>query len=166
MSDDIRKALKKAGLASEKDLRRTRHEERVRRTEMGAEGLAEEQQRREQERLAEEARKRQADRDRERAMQTRREEETRLGKLAGLLQEADVLGREGGPRRFFFELPDGAIVFVDVSESLARRLIQGDAAIIRATGVLSKEFSVVSGKAAKEIEQLDRARVLFWNARR
>ena len=166
MSDDIRKALKKAGLASDKDVRQAKHQDRLRRTELGTEGLAAERRRVELEQQAEQARRRQADRERERLLQARREEQGRLGKIAGLLQDADLLLREAGPRRFFFEMPGGEIVFVDVAEALARRLIQGDAAVIHAGGILPREFSIVSGKAAREIEQLDRARVLFWNARR
>jgi hypothetical protein len=166
MSDDIRKALKKAGLASERDVRQAKHQDRMRRTELGAEGLAAERRRVELEQREEQARRRQADRERERLLQTRREEQGRLGRIAGLLQDEDLLLREAGPRRFFFEMPSGRIAFTDVSETLARRLIQGDAAVIHAAGILPREFAVVSGKAAREIEQLDRARVLFWNARR
>jgi len=166
MADDLRKALKKAGLASEKEIRQARHQDRVRRKELGADGLAAERERLERERRAEQARRREADRERERAMQARHDEETRASRLAGILQDADVLPREGGPRRFFFEIPAQRIVFVDVSEGLARRLALGDAAIIDAQGILPREFAIVSGKAAREVESIDRKRVLLWNARR
>jgi len=166
MADDLKKALKKAGLASEKEVRQARHQDRLRRKELGEEGLAEERERLERERRAEQARRREADRERERDLQAKREERSRVARLSGILQDADVLAREGGPRRFFFETPSGPIFFVDVSEGLARRLALGDAAVIAAQGVLPREFAIVSGKAAREIEQIERARILFWNAKR
>ncbi|MFH1143194.1 MAG: DUF2058 family protein [Candidatus Eisenbacteria bacterium] len=158
--------MKRAGLASDKEIRQAQHQERVRRKELGQEGLEEERRRLERERQAAQVRRRDADRERERLLQQRREAQSRTARIAGLLQDADTLPREGGPRRFFFEMPAGPIAFIDVSEGLARRLVQGDAAIVAARGLLARDFAVVGGKAAREVEQLDRERLLFWNIRR
>jgi len=165
MTDELRKALKQAGLVSQKKLRQAKHRDRVRRKELGEEGLQAEQERREQEHRADLARRKEVDRERERALQAGRVEADRAARIAHLLQDANLLPREGGPRRFYFETPSGAIPCVEVSESLAQRLIQGDAAIADAHGILPVNFAVISGKAARQLATLEKSRLLHWNAR-
>jgi hypothetical protein len=165
MSDDLRKALEKSGLASQKKLRQAKHQDRVRRKQLGEEGLEAERAQREQDHRAEQAARRNADRARERTRQAQQAEAARAAKITHLLQEANLLPREAGPRRFYFETPAGTIPFVEVSEALARRLIQGDAAIADAAGILPAGFAVISGKAAAELAALEKPRLLHWNVR-
>jgi uncharacterized protein YaiL (DUF2058 family) len=162
---DMRDALRKAGLASEKEVRQAKHRDRVRRTELGEEGLARERAAREAAQAAERTHKKQEDRAREAAQKEARDREERRQRLATLLQENDLMGREGGPRRFYFVTPERTISFLAVSPQLARRLAQGDAAVVAAAPELHADFAVISGKAAHELSAIDPERILFWNAR-
>lgn len=163
---DLRKALREAGLVSEKQVRQAKHTQRVKRKELGEEGLAAQRAARAAEREAEAARKREADRQRNEAVLQEKATEGSRTRVHSLLREESLLEREAGPKRFYFALPDGLITFLEVSPGLAKRLTQGDAAIVGAEGVLKSEFTAISGKAAAELERLDRGRILMWNARR
>ncbi len=163
---DLQKALREAGLISEKQARQAKHKQRVTRKELGQDGLAEQRKEREAQRQAEQMRKREADRERNQAVIEEKATDGSRHRVHSLLREESLLEREGGPKRFYFVLPDGLITFLEVSPGLAKRLGQGDAAIVSAEGVLSSEFTAISGKAAAELERLDRGRILMWNVRR
>jgi len=162
---DLRKALKRAGVVSEKDIRRAQHEKRVERKELGEEGLEAERRRRDEELRAEQAQRQQAGAERAHEQRARKENEERRLRVEGLLGPSDLAIREAGPRRFYFAMPDGEIAFVDVSDALSRRLAQGDAAIIVGKGISERDFAIIPGKVATELEAVDRARILMWNAR-
>jgi len=165
---DMRDALRKAGLVSDRDLRQASHQERVRRKELGEDGLESERRRREEESRREEAERRAADRERERDRSReqglRRQPPTAASRkpLAELLRGGGLLPREAGPRRFYFETREGEIRFLDVSDGLARRLTQGDAAIVDTRGILSGDFGAVAKDTAREVLGLAPERVLFW----
>jgi len=162
---DLRDAMKKAGVVSEKQVRQAQHGDRVHRKEAGAEGLAAERGQRDTAYAAEQARHRRADAEREKGLRAQRETEGQRGRLGQLVRANDLSAQEAGPRRFYFALPSAEVAFVDVSEALARRLSQGDVAIVDGAGILERDFGLVSGKVAREIEGLDRSRILLWNAR-
>jgi uncharacterized protein YaiL (DUF2058 family) len=146
-------------------VRQAKHEERVRRTELGEEGLEAERRRHAEELLAEEAARKQAQAERTQAEREEHEAASRGTRLEGILRANDLAAREAGQSRFYFTLSDGEIVFVDVADTLARRLAMGDAAIVDGRGILQREFAIVSGKVAVELEAIDRSRILMWNAR-
>jgi uncharacterized protein YaiL (DUF2058 family) len=162
---DMKDALRKAGLVSQKQVRQADHAGRVHRQDVGAEGLAAERERRQAELEADLEHKRAADQARERDLQAQREQEAQRTRVEALLRDGNLMAREGGPRRFYFTDPTGQIHFLDVSPGLARRLQMGDAAIVDAAGVLSADFVAISGKAAHELRLVDRRRVIFWNVR-
>jgi uncharacterized protein YaiL (DUF2058 family) len=162
---DLRKALKQAGVVSEKDIRRAQHEKRVERKELGEEGLEAERRRRDEELRAEQARRHQAGAERVQEQRARKENEERRLRVEGLLRTSDLAMREAGQRRFYFAMPDGEVAFVDVSDALSRRLAQGDAAIIDGKGISEREFAIIPGKVATELEAVDRTRILMWNGR-
>ena len=163
---DMRDALRKAGLASKKELRQVKHRDRVRRKDLGKDGLAAEREQGEAEHRAEGEDKKRADRAREKDRAQHQRDEAVRTRLASLLQENDLSSREGGPKRFYFETPDGHISFLEVSPNLVRRLAQGDAAIVSAADVLRADFIPIPGKAAHELHRLAPERILLWNARR
>ncbi len=163
---DMREALRKAGLLSEKEIRQAKHRDRVRRKELGKEGIEAERREKEQRFREEQERKRREDQERQRLLEQQKAEEARRAALERLITEGDLLAREGGPRRFYFATKSGRISFLDVSDRLASRLIQGDAAIVECRGWLKREFTAVPGKVAVEIERLDPSAIVSWNARR
>jgi hypothetical protein len=162
---DMRDALRKAGAVNEKQLRQAKHGDRVHRKEAGVDGLAAEREQREAAFEAEQARQRREDAEREKAARARQEAEIRFGRLGQLVRAHDLSAQEAGPHRFYFVLPSAEVAFVDVSDALARRLTQGDVAIVDGAGVLERDFGLVPGKIAIEIGGIDRSRILLWNAR-
>jgi uncharacterized protein YaiL (DUF2058 family) len=162
---DLRKALKQAGVVSEKDIRRAQHEKRVERKELGEDGLEAERRRRDEELRAEQAQRQQAGAERVQEQRARKENAERRLRVEGLLPTSDLAIREAGPRRFYFAMPDGEVAFVDVSDAMSRRLAQGDAAIIVGKGISERDFAIIPGKVAAELEAVDRARILMWNGR-
>ena len=163
---DMRDALKKAGLVSQKDLRQVMHKDRVKRTDLGKDGLEAERREREAAFQKEQACKRAADRSREQTRESERELTAEQAKLSTLLRDGNLLTRDGGPRRFFFERPGGQISFLDVSPNLMRQLAQGEAAIIDCAGVLKGDFIAVPGKVAHELRSLASERIIAWNVPR
>ena len=163
---DIRKALRQAGLVSDKNIRQAKHKDRVHRKEVGSAGLAAEREAKEAAHRAEQARRKQADT----ALEEKRREQQEIAgqqtRLESLLRTRDISAQEAGPRRFYFELADGRISFVDVSVALVRRLAQGDVAIVDGDGILDRQFALITGKTAHELEALDPSRIIHWNVRR
>ncbi len=162
---DLRKALKQAGVVSAKQVRQAQHDDRVRRKELGEEGLAAERRQKDEAHQAEEAQRKSADAEREKRQRSEREAAARLARLQELLRSHDLAPRGAGPVRFYFTLPDERIFFLDVSDALARRLAQGDAAIIDGQGVLDRDFGIIPGKVAVELERIARQRIVLWHAR-
>src|SRR5262245_18562812 len=98
---NLRDELKKAGLLSDKDIRRVHQQEQQRKKDLGKEGVAAEAARRADEAGA--RAKAQADRDRELARQQlleRERKEKQARTRAGI--ERSFLADVGGPRRFHF----------------------------------------------------------------
>lgn len=162
---DLRKALKQAGVVSDKEIRQAQHADRVRRKELGEEGLAEERRRKEAEQLAAEAERKRADAERQKRERAAQESAGRTSRITGLLRSQDLSAREVGSARYYFALPGGEIAYVEVNDALSRRLAQGDAAIIDGSGLLDREFGIVPGKVAVEVESVARERILVWHAR-
>jgi hypothetical protein len=160
---DMRDALRKAGLASEKDVRQVKHRDRVRRKKLGQEGLAEERRQKEADHRARLAEKKNADQARETDRQAAKEGEQKQTRIESLMRGDDLMAREAGPKRFHFVMPGGQIFFLDVSPNLIKRLSQGDAAIVDARGILTSEFVAIAGKTARELRTLAPERILFWN---
>jgi uncharacterized protein YaiL (DUF2058 family) len=162
---DLRDAMKKAGVVSEKQVRQAKHGDRVHHKEVGAQGLAAEREQRDAAFAAEQERRGREDAEREKARQAQQEAQGQPGRLPQLVRANDLALQEAGPRRFYFALPSAEVAFVDVSDALARRLAQGDVAIVDGAGILERDFGLVTGKIAREIEGIDRSRILLWNAR-
>ncbi len=160
---DMRDALRKAGLASERKVRQVKHQDRVRRKNLGEKGIEEERRRKDAARADDQARKQREDRGREADRRRAQETDGRTSRLYSLLSNADLMAREGGPRRFYFEVRDGRIAFLDVSPPLAKRLAQGEAAVVDATGVLKGDYIAIDSKAAHELDSLEGDRIIHWN---
>lgn len=163
---DLSDALKKAGLVSDKEIRQKKHGDRVKRKKLGKDGLEAERRQREEAHEAEQERKREEDREREKQVRADKASAGGQSRLVSLLKDADLSTREAGPKRFFFQLPDGRITFLDVAPGLVRRLAQGDTAILDSRELLPRDFAIVTGKVATEVERMEPGRILLWNARR
>jgi uncharacterized protein YaiL (DUF2058 family) len=158
---DLRDQLRKAGLATEKQLRQAKHQERIHATEIGHKGL-EAERRIEEERLRSEAQARKLA-DRARADERKRIErdEAAQARLAQLIRGGWIREATAGSRRFFFTTRSGRISYLDVSDIALRKLTSGSAAIIETCGHVRGEYCVVTDRAAAEIAQLRGEIVLF-----
>lgn len=160
---DMKDALRKAGLVSEKQARRAAHEKRVRRKELGADGLSAEREHKEATYRAEQEARRRAD---QAAAAAHREEQAarqQHERLAQLITGQDELPQHRGTRRFSFVAEAKHIRSVDVSDLMLRRLIQGDAAIVAAAGFVRGDYAILPAKAARALRQLAPDRILHWN---
>lgn len=160
---DLRDQLRKAGLVSEKQLRQAKHQERLHAAELGHAGLeAERREREERERKEAEAR-REAARAREEERRRARQEEGSARRVEQLIRSCCLLDATSGTRRFFFETQDGMIRFLDVSDSGARKLATGSAAIVETRGMVRGEYCVIDARAAAELAAIDPRIFCFWN---
>ncbi len=150
---DMREALRKAGLVSEKQARQAKHKQRVHRKSVGHKGLDEERRQKE----AEHAEEASAKRDRDRKLEQERIDQARdvEGKVdpKSLVTQGIIRGAMGGPKQYFFTLPGGQITFLELSDSGFKRLIDGSAAIVESHGASRQAYCVVDPSAAETLEQ-------------
>ncbi len=162
---DLRDQLRKAGLVSDKQVRRAKHEERLHASEVGHKGI-------EAERLAEEERlraeaeeRRKADKARAEELKRRQAESEAHDRLAATIRGGWIREATAGSRRIFFETRTGRITFLDLSDSAVRWLSSGRAAIVETCGFVRGEFCVVTDRSAATIRQ-DRPEIIrLWGDR-
>ena len=160
---DMRDALRKAGLVSEKQARQSKHQKRLHRKEVGDDGLAEEKRRKDEEFRTEQDAKRAKDR----ALEEKKAEEARevSGKvdLVGLIRSGLVSGATPGPKQYFFTLPGGRITYLEVNDGGGRRFASGSAAIVRSEGAVRGEYCVVDVRTAELLSKEAPELVLEWS---
>ena len=160
----LRDEMLKKGLTTDKRARAVIHEEKARQKQLGPEQVALEREARAAEAAREEAERRAHDRELEaerRAREVEERAENRVDSLirAGLLREGTA-----GTRRFYFITRENTVSFVEISDTAARSLTDGRAAIVESGGLVRADFCLVAAEQAAEIARLDRERVRFWNA--
>jgi uncharacterized protein YaiL (DUF2058 family) len=160
---DLRDQLRKAGLVSDKQVRRAKHEERVHATQVGHEGIEAEKRAAEERLRAEAEERRQADKARAEEQKRRQAEAEERERLATLIRGGWIREATAGSRRFFFETRTGRITFLDLADSSARRLASGRAAIVESCGFVRGEFCVVTDKAAAGIRQAHPEIIRVWS---
>ncbi|MEM7206013.1 MAG: DUF2058 family protein [Planctomycetota bacterium] len=146
----LRDQLKKAKILSEKEARRLAHEERVRRKEVGREGLEQE----EKARQAELAKQRDQERERSRATQQEVEAQRRLAAEVAACQdilERDMVRPRGSGARWYFQLADGRLPYFEVDESLRFQLQSGAFWIVCRGVVESHAYGLLPADLAKRV---------------
>jgi uncharacterized protein YaiL (DUF2058 family) len=127
----FRDQLKKANLISKKDEKRLAHEERVTRKEVGREEL----ERQAAARRDELGRLRDAEREKTRELQAELDRDrTARAELAAcreLLEREARAPARGGGMRWFFELPDGTMPFLSLTETDRLQLAGGQLCVVR-----------------------------------
>lgn len=163
---DLRDQLRKAGLVSDKQVRRAKHEERVHAKQVGHDGVEAERQA-EEERLRTEAEaRRKADKARAEEQKKQQQEADARERLASLIRGGWIREATAGSRRIFFETRTGRITFLDLSDSAVRNLSRGRAAIIETGGLVRGEFCVVTDRAAEGIRQSQPEIIRLWSEER
>jgi uncharacterized protein YaiL (DUF2058 family) len=158
---DLRDQLRKAGLASEKQVRQAKHQERIHATEVGHAGLEAERRSQEERLRAEVEARKKADRAREEERKRREREGSAQERLSQLIRGGWMREATAGSRRFFFATPSGRISYLDLTDVAVRRLQSGSAAIAATCGEARGEYCVVTEAAAAEIVKLRPEIILF-----
>lgn len=160
---DLREQLLKAGLVSPKQVRQAKHEERVRRKEVGHEGL--EAERVERERLAREAEEAQKRRDQdiEKARLLRLAEEEKTQALVRRIQAGWLRDATAGNRRYYFVVQGERITYLDLADQAVRRLATGSAAIVSSHGAARGEYCLVDVATANSLSRDHADVIVFWN---
>lgn len=159
---DLRDQLKKARLLSEKDSRRLAHEARLQRAELGREGLEQ------QEKARVEALARIREEERLKAKRSQEEMERARKAEAELQACEDLLVREvskpgqGGPSsRLYFQLVDGQLPWVEVTEGERRHLGANLLAIVRVGPAGSHTYRLMPMVHARRVAQCLADRVVW-----
>lgn len=155
----LKEQMLKAGLITEQDVKRATHKEKVVNKETGRrerERQQEEKRRKlESERQAEQAKDR--DREQERGakrgqVEAERQSDQRQRSAISAPYSEGLIEKWGGPRRYYF-VQEGRVDFLMVTEEIARRLEQGQVAIVGAEKNPRRPVLLNAG-AAKKLKEI------------
>lgn len=158
----LRDQFKKANLLSEKDHKRLAHEERVERKQKGRQGLESEQ----AEREAELQRKREEDRERDRQRQAARDVERRSSEeraACAAILEAEARAPTGGNVSWLFELADGRIPALRLSDAERHQLQGGSLCVVRTKPGDAHTYGLLATEHARRVAAQLPDRVV-WSA--
>jgi uncharacterized protein YaiL (DUF2058 family) len=153
---DLRDKLRKAGLVDKTQAREARTQAR-RERRRGAHDLDEPQ--RPSERHAALARRTS---ELQQQLNREREERERLARLRDLIRAHAVLRPDAGDRPFYFVGQDRRVRRLTTSHELAAQLTRGQLAIVEVDDDPRHDYALVDAATAARLEELDRARILFW----
>jgi uncharacterized protein YaiL (DUF2058 family) len=147
---NLRDQLKKAKLLSNKDAKRLAHEERVKRSEVGREGIEAERKQRE----AELAAMREADRQRTKDVQQKHDAEraAREERAACEVLLGTARSPARGPARWYFELPDGHLPFFELRDADRRQLEAGVVCVVRSGPPGTHVYGLLDDKHAERLQ--------------
>jgi hypothetical protein len=163
---DLSEELLKAGLISKKQFKQAKHDERVKKTKVGHEGLEKEERKRRGEQERREASRRDKDRKRVRGEQTAVEEKVTRARLKDVVKNGAVKSGVNGNRRFYFLTRDGKIPFLELNDEAARGLQFGDLAIVQIPDLKLERFVLLPKRTAAQVKEIEPELVRFWNERR
>lgn len=149
----LRDQFKKANLLSDKEARRLAHEARIERKEKGREQIEQEQQQN-QKTLQELAASERARVQREqRELEAQRQEQQEAAAVASILaNEARCAGH--GTVRFYFEIEDGALPWLEVSPREAQELRAGQLCIVRVGPAGVHDYRLLGSELARRVGKL------------
>ena len=158
----LRDQFKKANILSPKDAKRLAHEERVERKEKGRDVLEAEKAAREAELAKACAEGRERDRDRQAEVEAQRKlAEERAACEALLDTEVRDCGR--GPVSWHFELPDGRLPLLRMTDPDRHQLMSGHLCIVRRRGVEAHVYGLIATQHAKRVVRQFPERIV-WSA--
>jgi len=123
---DLSKELLKAGLISEKQFRQSQHQERVKKTSVGHEGLEKEAKAKEAEAVRQREEQRRRDRERVREEQRAVDAEVTRARLKDVITHGAVRSAASGNRKYYFVTPGGRIPYLEVNDQAVRALHHHD----------------------------------------
>jgi len=158
---NLRDQLQKANLLSKKDAKRLAHEERVQRSEAGREGLEAAQRARQQEL----ERKLAAERAQQRSQQAQVEAERRAAEERAACEQIlaqDVIRPGQGRVRFVFQLPDGQLPWLELTELEYKRMLSSEFAIVRLGGPHTHDYGLLALPSARRVARYFPEKIAWW----
>jgi hypothetical protein len=162
--NDIRDAFRQAGLISKQKDRQLAHEERLRKSKLGREGLDQARDRQEQHRRDRDQRKREEVREAQVKFSSEQERREHVKLLQKRVADAEIRGGIAGPRRFHYREPSGLLPCLAVSEGAIKRLEGGELAVVQKNP--RGDVAVVSREVALEVLRVLPERVLHLGGAR
>lgn len=158
--------LKKAKLIDKKKAKQLAHEQRVAKSKKGGDrGLDAERAAKDAALEAKAAESRRRDRDRERERQRQEREHQDMHALRQLV-ESRALNDAHGSRRWHFVTPGGAVPYIPVNDSVARRLEAGEVAIALDPACAYPRYLVLPRDVAEKLEAKRAGSLCFLAGRR
>ena len=158
---DLRDQLKKANLLSKKDAKRIAHEERVHRSEVGgAAGIDRERAERADELRAKQDERRAVDRSTQAEVQAERDSAAEQAACEQLLQ--DEVRRPGrkGATRWYFQLPDGRLPFLELPMTERMQIGDGSLCVVRIGPAGSHDYGLLATNHARRVASVFPERVV------
>lgn len=158
---NLRDQLHKANLLSKKDAKRLAHEERLHRAEAGRQGLEQEERARKEELERLQA----ADREQRREQQAQTDAERRAAEERAACEQIlgqDVTRPGHGRLRFYFEVDDGHLPWLEFGDVEFRRMLSGEFAVVRLSGEQAHDYGLLSVASAKRVARHFPERVAWW----
>ena len=148
----LRDQFQKANLLSKKDAKRLAHEERVKRKEVGREGLEKQQADREAELHRQREQDRETDRKRQADLEAvRKAAEERAACLTILDNETRSVGR--GPVSWHFELEDGQLPMLRMADADRHNLLGGHLCVVRQRDTDAHVYAFLATHLAKRVKR-------------
>lgn len=154
-------ALVKSGHLKESEARAIVREQRRETKALGREGAEQREAERKAEAEARRAAEAEAARQRERARVAREAQE----RARRVVNDNKHPGSDGGSRRWFFVSRSGRVLFLEVTDEVARLLADGKAGIVEACdpGLPGSHVVVTGEKHLQTLLGIDKDLVRFWN---
>jgi hypothetical protein len=159
----LQDALFKAGIASKKDIKKVKHEERVKKTILGTEGLEKEKELRQESFVQKQEEQKMMQREQEQQKKKGLEEKEKLNQISEIIlrNKVDDLGRP--ERKFYYITRSGVIPFFSLSNDFSRRLERGDYAIVESPNKSQGSHFVLDRANVLRIKDLDEKWIRFCN---
>jgi uncharacterized protein YaiL (DUF2058 family) len=156
----LRDQFKKANLLSDKDARRLAHEARIERTEKGSEQLQREEQEKQRElvriQAQDRARVQQEQKELDQA-RAQREEESAVDAI--LSHQAWKPGP--GALRYYFEVEDGSLPWLEVSPREAQELRAGQLCVVTPSSVAAHDYRLLGLELARRVARVRRSAIVL-----
>lgn len=156
----LRDQFKKANLLSDKDARRLAHEARVERTDKGSAGLEQEQQQRQQELQRLQASERGRTVKEQQQLEAQRKAREEAAAVDAILQTESR--RPGtGPAKFYFELEDGSLPWLELSPRDAQQVGSGMLCIVRRGPPGTHDYRLLPTELARRVAKVQPQAIVF-----
>ena len=148
---DLRDQLKKAKLLSEKESKQLAHQDRVRRAEVGREGLEREEAARRAELAQQQEAERETQRENQRILEEERRADAERAACRELLEREVIRPRERGGKRWYFQLSDGSLPWLEVDEAMGFQLQSGAYWVVRLGAADMHVYGLLTAEHARRV---------------